>query len=180
MAHILKEKISLIINGGMSQTITFIIEYPINYSGGKSIIHISFKRGGGRSDTSWQSCSQPLRMLQQGGIVVGRKAAPKIIFPRPHGYPSMHIWRPRPILENRDSLGFPAGSPQPWLLLPFKPDTKPLPGQHSPEFRSPWELSTCHGSTDALGTWRCLFLRERKKKALIQTARGNSWRRAKS
>lgn len=47
MAHILKEKISLIINGGMSQTITFIIEYPINYSGGKSIIHISFKLGRG-------------------------------------------------------------------------------------------------------------------------------------
>lgn len=111
---------------------------------------------------------------------LGAKAGPKTIFPRPHGYPSTHIWWPRPILENRDSLGFPAGSSQPWLLLPFKPDTKPLPGQHSPEFRSPWELSTGHGSTDALGTWRCLFLHERKKKALIQTARGNSWRRANS
>lgn len=47
MDCILEEKISLIINGGMSQTITFIIEYPINYSRGQSIIHISFKRGGG-------------------------------------------------------------------------------------------------------------------------------------
>jgi len=65
MAHILKEKISLIINGGMSQTITFIIEYPINYSGGKSIIHISFKLGGGRSVATWQSSSQPLRIQQQ-------------------------------------------------------------------------------------------------------------------
>lgn len=82
MAHILKEKISLIINGGMSQTITFIIEYPINYSGGKSIIHISFKRGGGRSDATWQSCSQPLRMLQQGGIVVGSKSRPQNDFPQ--------------------------------------------------------------------------------------------------
>ena len=31
---------------GMCQTITFLIEYLINYSGAKSIIHISFKRGG--------------------------------------------------------------------------------------------------------------------------------------
>lgn len=31
---------------GMGQTITFLIEYLINYSGAKSIIHISFKRGG--------------------------------------------------------------------------------------------------------------------------------------
>lgn len=46
MPCILKGKISLIINGGMSQTITFIIEYSINYSGGESIIHISFKLRG--------------------------------------------------------------------------------------------------------------------------------------
>lgn len=65
MAHILRGKISLIINGGMSQTITFIIEYPINYSGGKSIIHISFKLGRGRSVATWQSCSQPLWVQQQ-------------------------------------------------------------------------------------------------------------------
>lgn len=31
---------------GMCQTITFLIEYLINYSGAESIIHISFKRGG--------------------------------------------------------------------------------------------------------------------------------------
>lgn len=31
---------------GMCQTITFLIEYLINYSGDESIIHISFKRGG--------------------------------------------------------------------------------------------------------------------------------------
>lgn len=31
---------------GMCQTITFLIEYLINYSGTESIIHISFKQGG--------------------------------------------------------------------------------------------------------------------------------------
>lgn len=31
---------------GMCQTITFLIEYLINYSGAESIIYISFKRGG--------------------------------------------------------------------------------------------------------------------------------------
>lgn len=33
-------------HGGTCQTITLLIEYLINYSGAKSIIHISFKRGG--------------------------------------------------------------------------------------------------------------------------------------
>lgn len=45
---------------GMCQTITFLIEYLINYSGAESIIHISFKRGG-KSHCPLTEASQRLR-----------------------------------------------------------------------------------------------------------------------
>lgn len=44
---------------GMCQTITFLIEYLINYSGAESIIHISFKQGG-KSHCPLKEASQHL------------------------------------------------------------------------------------------------------------------------
>lgn len=55
---------------GTRQTITFLIEYLINYSGAESIIHISFKKGG-KSQCPLTEASQ----CSQGpgdGIISGR------------------------------------------------------------------------------------------------------------